>query len=45
MITMEKDNVSCQKKLGQILVEEGRIENSKKHYVHKMKARSISFLV
>ena len=32
MITMEKDNVSCQKKLGQILVEEGRIENS---YVKK----------
>ncbi len=28
MITMEKDNVSCQKKLGQILVEEGRINNS-----------------
>jgi len=25
---MEKDNVSCQKKLGQILVEEGRIKNS-----------------
>jgi signal transduction histidine kinase len=25
---MEKDNVSCQKKLGQILVEEGRINNS-----------------
>ncbi len=32
MITMEKDNVSCQKKLGQILVEEGRIKNS---YVEK----------
>ncbi len=28
MITMEKDNVSCQKKLGQILVEEGRVKNS-----------------
>ena len=28
MITMEKDNVSCQKKLGQILVEEGRVNNS-----------------
>ncbi len=25
---MEKDNVSCQKKLGQILVEEGRVNNS-----------------
>jgi nitrogen-specific signal transduction histidine kinase len=25
---MEKDNVSCQKKLGQILVEEGRVKNS-----------------
>ncbi len=32
MITMKRDNVSCQKKLGQILVEEGRIENS---YVKK----------
>ncbi len=32
MITMEKDNVSCQKKLGQILVEEGRLKNS---YVKK----------
>ena len=32
MITMEKDNVSCQKKLGQILVEEGRTKNS---YVQK----------
>jgi signal transduction histidine kinase len=29
---MEKDNVSCQKKLGQILVEEGRLKNS---YVKK----------
>jgi signal transduction histidine kinase len=29
---MEKDNVSCQKKLGQILVEEGRIKNS---YIEK----------
>lgn len=28
MINMEKDNASCQKKLGQILVEEGRINNS-----------------
>jgi signal transduction histidine kinase len=25
---MEKDNISCQKKLGQILVEEGRVKNS-----------------
>lgn len=32
MITREKDNVSCQKKLGQILVEEGRTKNS---YVQK----------
>ena len=32
MITMGKDNVSCQKKLGEILVEEGRIENP---YVQK----------
>jgi len=32
MIAMEKNNVSCQKKLGQILVEEGRIKNS---YVQK----------
>lgn len=32
MITREKDNVSCQKKLGQILVEEGRLKNS---YVKK----------
>jgi signal transduction histidine kinase len=29
---MEKDNASCQKKLGQILVEEGRLKNS---YVKK----------
>jgi signal transduction histidine kinase len=27
-ITMEKDNVSCQKKLGIILVEDGKIKNS-----------------
>jgi nitrogen-specific signal transduction histidine kinase len=32
MITREKDNVSCQKKLGQILVEEGMTNNS---YVQK----------
>ena len=27
-ITMEKENVSCQKKLGQILVEDGRVKDS-----------------